>query len=105
MFKIGGSAGTGITSGLDQPRQNYRTAGSVAPVPRDALTKRAESLKDAAMSVFLEGARNRGQFTDDTPSNNMQLTGDTAVGGGTSLEDAIAIARAKADRDWETYPI
>ena len=97
MFKIGGSAGTGITSGLDQPRQNYRTAGSVAPVPRDALTKRAESLKDAAMSVFLEGARNRGQFTDDTPSNNnMQSTADSAVGGGSSLEDAIAIARARA---------
>jgi hypothetical protein len=96
MFRIGGSAGTGITSGLDQPRQNYRTAGSVAPMPRDALMERAGSLKDAAMSVFLEGAKKRGQFTDDTPSNNMQLTGDTAVGGGTSLEDAIAIARAKA---------
>ena len=24
MFRIGGSAGTGITSGLDQPRKQYR---------------------------------------------------------------------------------
>ena len=29
MFKMGGSAGTGITSGLDKPRQNYQEAGSV----------------------------------------------------------------------------
>jgi len=29
MFKMGGSAGTGITSGLDKPRQNYQKAGIV----------------------------------------------------------------------------
>jgi len=28
MFRIGGSAGTGITSGLDQPRKQYRGGGS-----------------------------------------------------------------------------
>ena len=33
MFRIGGSAGTGITSGLDQPRQMYNEAGSVRPNP------------------------------------------------------------------------
>jgi len=32
MFKMGGSAGTGITSGLDKPRQNYQKAGSVNPL-------------------------------------------------------------------------
>ena len=32
MFKMGGSAGTGITSGLDKPRQNYQDAGSVNPL-------------------------------------------------------------------------
>ena len=31
MFRIGGSAGTGITSGLDKPRQMYSEAGSVNP--------------------------------------------------------------------------
>ena len=31
MFRMGGSSGTGITSGLDKPRQNYQTAGSVRP--------------------------------------------------------------------------
>ena len=29
MFRIGGSAGTGITSGLDQPRKQYQDAGRV----------------------------------------------------------------------------
>ena len=29
MFRIGGSAGTGITSGLDKPRQQYNEAGRV----------------------------------------------------------------------------
>jgi hypothetical protein len=32
MFKMGGSTGTGITSGLDKPRQNYQEAGSVNPL-------------------------------------------------------------------------
>ena len=31
MFKMGGSAGTGITSGLDKPRQQYNQAGLVDP--------------------------------------------------------------------------
>ena len=29
MFRIGGSTGTGITSGLDKPRQKYDEAGRV----------------------------------------------------------------------------
>ena len=33
MFRMGGSSGTGITSGLDKPRQQYRTAGTVRPMP------------------------------------------------------------------------
>ena len=31
MFKMGGSASAGITSGLDKPRQNYQDAGPVNP--------------------------------------------------------------------------
>ena len=33
MFRIGGSAGTGVTSGLDKPRQMYSEAGAVNPNP------------------------------------------------------------------------
>ena len=39
MFKMGGptSGGTGITSGLDTPRQNYQGAGSVMSI-EDAMS-------------------------------------------------------------------
>ena len=35
MFRIGGSAGTGITSGLDKPRQQYNIAGRVLPTQEE----------------------------------------------------------------------
>ena len=95
MFRMGGAA-EGITSGLDKPRQQYSKAGIVNPFEADRLVQNAANLKDAAMSVFLEGAKNRGQFNTNEGMNTMQSTGDTAVGGGTSLEDAIAMARAKS---------
>ena len=37
MFRIGGSAGTGITSGLDQPRQMYSEAGTVNPYASELM--------------------------------------------------------------------
>jgi hypothetical protein len=88
MFRMGGSAATGITSGLDVPRKGYK---------EDGLVQKQKEVTDAALKFMVDSARARGQFTDDTPSNNnMQSTADSAVGGGSSLEDAIAIARAKA---------
>ena len=81
MFRIGGSAGTGITSGLNQPRQQYQEAGRVNP------------LQQYSTDFFPPlGVR---QQAEENTSNNMQSTGDKAVGG-TSLEDAIAMARAKS---------
>ena len=81
MFRIGGSAGTGITSGLNQPRQQYQEAGRVNP------------LQQYPTDFFPPlGVR---QQAEENTSNNMQSTGDKAVGG-TSLEDAIAMARAKS---------
>ena len=35
MFRIGGSAGTGITTGLDTPRKNYFDAGRVIPTKEE----------------------------------------------------------------------
>jgi len=96
MFRMGGST-SGITSGLDAPRQNYQNAGSVNQFEIDRLNQNAAKLKDAAMSVFLQGAENRGQFNTDENVNTMQSTGNMAVGGGTSLDDAIALARAKSE--------
>ena len=41
MFRIGGSAGTGITTGLDTPRKNYFDAGRVLPT-QEEFTKAQE---------------------------------------------------------------
>jgi len=40
MFRMGGSTGEGITSGLQAPRQNYQLAGSVKNIERDLPTLR-----------------------------------------------------------------
>jgi len=93
MFRMGGAA-EGITSGLDKPRQNYRDGSIKNQFEYNRLVENAEKLRPAAMDVFLQGARNRGQFTDDTPSGNMQSTANNAVGG--IMSDAELIARARA---------
>ena len=99
MFRMGGSTGTGITSGLDAPRQNYRTAGSVSPMPKNALEERiianAATMRPDILNMMMNKQfPNREESTEGI--NSMQATGDTATGGGTNLEDAIAIARAKS---------
>ena len=43
MFRRGGSAGTGITSGLDVPRQQYAKAGAVTPYERALETAKRGS--------------------------------------------------------------
>jgi len=80
MFRIGGSAGTGITSGLNQPRQNYKEAGTV----NQFELNRANDYKSPLGLKFTE-----------MDLSGLQSAGDRAVGG-TSLEDAIAMARAKS---------
>ena len=87
MFRMGGST-SGITSGLDAPRKQFANG---------SLDEKRKEVNDAALKFIVDSARERGQFTDDMPSNNMQLTGDTAVGGGKSLDDAVAMARAKSE--------
>jgi len=44
MFRIGGSAGTGITSGLDKPRQQYKE-GNMVQSALDTTIKAQEALK------------------------------------------------------------
>ena len=84
MFRMGGST-SGITSGLDAPRKQFSEGSIKNQFEYNRLVENAEKLKPAAMSVFLEGAKNRGQFDTDENVNMMQSTGDIAVGGGTSL--------------------
>ena len=44
MFRIGGSAGTGITSGLDQPRKQYAGGGSDRMMSNAEKEERAYNL-------------------------------------------------------------
>ena len=50
MFKMGGptSGGTGITSGLDTPRQNYQGAGSVLSIS-DAMSMGSSDIFNKAL--------------------------------------------------------
>ena len=43
MFRMGGSANEGITSGLNAPRQNYSTAGQVLPYNMADLVKQSQT--------------------------------------------------------------
>ena len=54
MFRIGGSAGTGITSGLDTPRQEYKKAGIVDFFP-------TQSEFDEAKAMFPRYERPQGE--------------------------------------------
>ena len=116
MFRMGGAAGTGITSGLDVPRQKYENAGRVKnQFEYNRNVERAESMKPDILKMMFKKqfpnrsdeyidnyvdnylAGNSNTIANNIESNNMlQSTADSAVGGGTSLEEAIAIARAKA---------
>ena len=61
MFKMGGSAGTGITSGLDKPRQQYNEAGSVNPLEMYATdnfpTLGTRDIKQDTPSITIDDER------------------------------------------------
>ena len=52
MFRIGGSAGTGITSGLDKPRTNYNVGGG-ADMSKVVPTKQNNDLIDDDLNLQL----------------------------------------------------
>jgi hypothetical protein len=88
MFRMGGSTNSGITSGLDAPRKQYSQG---TPNPKrtymDSLEDNANRVNSAAMDVIRTGAGK--MFNTD----NMQSTGNMAVGG---MSEAELIARARA---------
>ena len=55
MFRIGGSAGTGITSGLDQPRKQYANGSEdYEPIDDETMqrTKTFNRLSTGTYQVF-----------------------------------------------------
>ena len=72
MFRIGGSAGTGITSGLDQPRKQY--AGGTDPY--DTFEKKIQELKDAFERYKnMGGTLSFDQFKKEFAAENFNTGG------------------------------
>ena len=76
MFRIGGSAGTGITSGLDTPRQEYKKAGIVDFFP-------TQSEFDEAKAMFPKYERPQGEsFNRFLMSTGLDLMSRPPTGKG-----------------------
>jgi len=87
MFRIGGSAGTGITSGLDKPRQKYNEAGRVKQdaqrifdigmdLRKDNLIKRGPMIPGSVPSFLTSFGLN---LVSATPRGNIFQTAATAA--------------------------
>ena len=87
MFRIGGSAGTGITSGLDKPRQKYNEAGRVKQdaqrifdigmdLRKDNLIRRGSMIPGSVPSFLTSFGLN---LVSATPRGNIFQTAATAA--------------------------
>tara|TARA_R100000805_G_C3612525_1_gene113369 strand:+ start:61 stop:1059 length:999 start_codon:yes stop_codon:yes gene_type:complete len=87
MFRIGGSAGTGITSGLDKPRQKYNEAGRVKQdaqrifdigmdLRKDNLIRRGAMIPGSVPSFLTSFGLN---LVSATPRGNIFQTAATAA--------------------------
>ena len=76
MFRMGGSTGTGITSGLDKPRQEYKKAGIVDFFP-------TQSEFDEAKAMFPKYERPQGEsFNRFLMSTGLDLMSRPPTGKG-----------------------
>ena len=113
MFKMGGSAGTGITSGLDKPRQNYQKAGSVNPLqqyPTDFFpqlgSQKVTRTPDDPTTLLPQ----INKTTQTTNNQEFNLADLVTLLGNKKEEDKFVPSEAlqaafkdrKIDRDWET---
>jgi hypothetical protein len=82
MFRIGGSAGTGITSGLDQPRKQYAGGGSDRMMSDAEKEERAYNLMRDAMDreEFLK--RRREEMEQDRRRLEEKRKGVAVADGG-----------------------
>ena len=104
MFRKGGSAEGGITSGLQAPRQGYNTAGSVQPLNMDQ--NMAEFLRNASIGD-MKAAADQMYTPKERPNYAKRRLGDlmidfgidiasrTPTGDGISGAISTALAAAK----------
>ena len=78
MFKMGGptSGGTGITSGLDTPRQNYQGAGSVMSI-EDAMSMGSSDIFNKAMVPSM--LKNQSNYESMRSLPKLQAIGSIAT--------------------------
>ena len=92
MFRIGGSVGTGITSGLDQPRKQYREG---TPNPYDM-----GAFSPGSIPGFLTGF-GLDLLSRPPAGNIFQTAALSARGPFRDFQSAnLAAAKAKAERDF-----
>jgi len=66
---MGGSAGTGITSGLDQPRQQYSNGNAVAQAKRDAM----QFMQDPQLNPQMRGGFMPGSLSNFLTSFGLDI--------------------------------
>ena len=78
MFKMGGptSGGTGITSGLDTPRQNYQGAGSVMSI-EDAVAGDSKNIFEQGMIPLM--LKNQSNYESMRSLPKLQAIGSIAT--------------------------
>ncbi len=94
MFRMGGSTGTGITSGLDKPRQQYNKAGIVDFFP-------TQGEFDKAKEMFPRYERPQGEsFNRFLMSTGLDLMSRPPTGKGFTglLSTAAQAAKAPAEK-------
>ena len=124
MFRMGGSSGTGITSGLDQPRQNYKIAGSVRPgggpnisdVAGTLLPGNAPLTSNLTSKISSEAKRSRGiglgtipgfitsfglNLATQSPRGNIFATAAEAAKEPFDTYQQAQFARKKEEREFE----
>ena len=82
MFRIGGSAGTGITSGLDQPRKQYAGGGSDRMMSDAEKEERAYNLMRDAMDREKFLKRRREEMEQDRRRLEEKRKGVAVADGG-----------------------
>ena len=97
MFRMGGSAGEGITSGL-APRQGYKNANRVYKFDELNPEKNKQRLIELGIWPHLAGSGATVQNNKVIPKNEQAIvpenTGSNFVGGGTGTQNIIDKAKA-----------
>jgi len=93
MFRIGGSAGTGITSGLDQPRQQYSSGKAVAQAKRDTM----QFMQDPQLNPQMRGGFMPGSLSNFLTSFGLDMLSRSPTG------NIFQTAAQSAKGPFETY--